>query len=102
MNEPEKHDNLTIDTCASCGTVFACEETNSFIYGVGLPKHVLTEVEEHAHYLCVDCMKERICDLHEIEFASVYEIKVLEKIIIYEGDENDEKSNDRNHEDYVP
>jgi hypothetical protein len=103
MEEPEKHEELTIDTCAACQTIFACEDTNSFIYGVGLPLNIQEEAEDHKHYLCVDCMKERISDLHGIHFASVYEIKLLEKIIIYEGDENDEeKPNDHNHEDFVP
>tara|TARA_R110001592_G_scaffold89044_10_gene261980 strand:+ start:2856 stop:3167 length:312 start_codon:yes stop_codon:yes gene_type:complete len=103
MDEPREHKELTIDTCASCKTIFACEETNSFIYGVGLPPNILEEAEDHTHYLCVDCMKERISDLHSIYFASVYEIKLLEKIIIYEGDDpNEEKPTDSRNEDYVP
>lgn len=103
MDEPHKHTELTIDTCAACQGIFACEDTNNFIYGVGLPSNIQEEAEDHTHYLCVDCMKERISDLHGIHFASVYEIKLLEKIIVYEGDDQDDpKQNDERNEDFVP
>lgn len=102
MDEPKPMKNMTIDTCAACEGIFACEDTESFIYNVGLAKYIQEEAEEHTSYLCVDCMKERLGDLFGVTFASVYEIKILEKILVYESDDDDENQNDPGREDLIP
>ena len=101
MDKP-KYPQMTIDTCAACEGIFAREDTENFISNVGLPKHVEEEAEEHTGYLCVDCMKERLGDLHGVTFASVYEIQIQEKILVYESDDDDENQDDKGREDLIP